>query len=346
MHEIEEEDYFVNDEWEKFMETGGYNNNDVVEQDKTKVNTPKCGDIYISTKTKIVYLNKTNIDLTDIFWKIEIMDYGTYDNGVIKKQKKFNSLDKIEIEIIEEKLSKYSYTNSYIIQSIDNPDGRIKFKDIRKVTVGMSKRDLINYRVKEKGAFYNCFVLILRVKVNSDFNEYHIKIFNTGKIEIPGIKTDVELNIILDNLLKILMKHIKENLDINRSNMETVLVNSNFDCKFYLNRDKLYNILKTKYGIQSVFDPCSYPGIQSRIFFDDNDNLSNDPNKGKVSFMIFRTGSVLIVGKCNMIILNKIYNHIKDILMNEYNNICEMNKVETAKVNVKKKYKKYIMVDS
>ena len=23
-----------------------------------------------------IYLNKTNIDLTDLFWKIEIMDYG------------------------------------------------------------------------------------------------------------------------------------------------------------------------------------------------------------------------------------------------------------------------------
>ena len=127
--------------------------------------------------------------------------------------------------------------------------------------------------------------------------------------------------------------------------METVLVNSNFDCKFYLNRDKLYSILKNTYGIQSVFDPCSYPGIQSRIFFDDDNNLCNAPNKGKVSFMIFRTGSVLIVGKCNMIVLNKIYNYIKDILLKEYDDICEMNKEETVKVNTKKKYKKFIMVN-
>lgn len=343
MNELQQEEYFVNDEWEKFMETGGYNSMDI--EDKKKTNIPKCGDIYISTKTKIVYLNKSNIDLTTLFWDVEMLDYGKYENGVIKKQKKFNSFNEKELKIIEDNLSRYSYTNSYIIQSIDNPDGRIKFKDIRKVSVGISKRDLINYRVKEKGAFYNCFVLILRVEINSNFNEYHIKIFNTGKIEIPGIKREDELNVVLDTLLKILMKYTDDELYIDRNNMETVLVNSNFDCKFYLNRDKLYNILKNTYGIQSVFDPCSYPGIQSRIFFDDDNNLCNTPNKGKVSFMIFRTGSVLIVGKCNMIVLNKIYNYIKDILLKEYDNICEMNKEETVKVNIKKKYKKFIMVN-
>ena len=34
--------------------------------------------------------------------------------------------------------------------------------------------------------------------------------------------------------------------------------------------------------------------------------------------MIFRTGSVLIVGKCNETILNYIYNFIKDLLAKEF----------------------------
>ena len=60
----------------------------------------------------------------------------------------------------------------------------IKYKDIRKVTIGISKKDIVSYRVKQKGAFYNCFVLILRVHIGV-FKEFHVKIFNTGKIEIP-----------------------------------------------------------------------------------------------------------------------------------------------------------------
>ena len=41
----------------------------------------------------------------------------------------------------------------------------------------------------------------------------------------------------------------------------------------------------------------------------------------KVSFMIFRTGSVLVVGRCNDIIINEIYLFIKNILYKEYDNI-------------------------
>ena len=37
--------------------------------------------------------------------------------------------------------------------------------------------------------------------------------------------------------------------------------------------------------------------------------------------MIFRTGSILIVGKCDDNILNNVYEYIKELLKNEYNEI-------------------------
>ena len=39
-----------------------------------------------------------------------------------------------------------------------------------------------NYATKQKGAFYNCFVMILRIKINELFKEFHIKVFNTAQI--------------------------------------------------------------------------------------------------------------------------------------------------------------------
>ena len=65
--------------------------------------------------------------------------------------------------------------------------------------------------------------------------------------------------------------------------------------------------------------------------------------------MIFRTGSVLIVGKCDENILYKVYNFIKDILMKEYNNIGiniteDSNKNQLSKFNKKRK-KKYVMIE-
>ena len=41
--------------------------------------------------------------------------------------------------------------------------------------------------------------------------------------------------------------------------------------------------------------------------------------------MIFRTGSILIVGKCDEEILNYVYNYIKSILLDEYHNISTGN---------------------
>ena len=60
--------------------------------------------------------------------------------------------------------------------------------------------------------------------------------------------------------------------------------------------------------------------------------------------MIFRTGSVLIVGKCNDNILNNIYIKIKELLCNEFYNIST-HIVENNKENkIKKIRKKNILV--
>ena len=41
--------------------------------------------------------------------------------------------------------------------------------------------------------------------------------------------------------------------------------------------------------------------------------------------MIFRTGSVLIVGKCDENVLLNIYEFLKNILIHEKNKICQIN---------------------
>ena len=107
----------------------------------------------------------------------------------------------------------------------------------------------------------------------------------------------------LDLLVKILKPYTNDNLICNKNDCETVLINSNFNCGFYINRDKLYNILKYQYKIDCIFDACQYPGIQCKYYYTDTDN----DKLYKISFMIFRTGSILIVGKCNENIFPKKY---------------------------------------
>jgi TATA-box binding protein (TBP) (component of TFIID and TFIIIB) len=296
---------------------------------------PTSSEIYISTKTKIAYLNKP-IDLKYMFWSIPVIKYMEPKNGVIKKQMKFNSNSEEEIVDIKNRLKNENHYDDQIITSINNPSGRIKFKDIRKITIGLSKKDIMSYRSKKKSAFYNCFVLILRIKVDTIFKEFHVKIFNTGKLEIPGIQNDHSFNMILKLVLETLQPHTIEQLCYKENTCETVLINSNFNCGFYINREALYDILRYKYNIQSIYDPCSYPGIQCKFYFNPDVDIQNGcqisqdnkelyKNVSQVSFMIFRTGSVLIVGKCDENVLILIYEFLKTILLNEYRNICQKN---------------------
>ena len=58
----------LNDEWSKFLLSDEHEKTEREARDTT-VTVPKCGDISISTKTKIVYLN-IEIDLFKLFWDL------------------------------------------------------------------------------------------------------------------------------------------------------------------------------------------------------------------------------------------------------------------------------------
>ena len=342
----------IDQEWENFISSGCDDDissddedfNEIIKQDSEEFvsanlqidlnsESPKATAIYISTKTKIAYLDR-QIDLKEIFWQVPLIPYAKPCNGVVKKQMKFNSLSTEELQFIQDKLKSETYFEEHVITHIDNPSGRIKFKDTRKISIGVSKKDLLSYRCKKKSAFYNCFVLILRLKIDEMYKEFHVKVFNTGKLEIPGIQSETTFNTILENVIITLQPFIKDKLAYKPDTNETVLINSNFNCGFFINREALDDILKYKYNIQSIYDPCSYPGIQCKFYYNPDIDIQNGcqiseenkhlyKNVKEVSFMIFRTGSVLIVGRCDENVLLIIYEYLKIILHNEYKTICQ-----------------------
>ena len=179
-----------------------------------------------------------------------------------------NSCD--ELKRLESFIPKDSHVDQHIITHIENPSGRIKFKDVRKISIGLKKSDLVNRRCKKKSAFYNCFVVIIRVLCDDEYKEVHVKVFNTGKLEIPGIKNDCILKKVIDTLIKILtpLVNVAKPIECVKDKSYTVLINSNFNCGYYVERSKLYEILRTKYKINSSYDACSYPGIQSIFYYD------------------------------------------------------------------------------
>ena len=360
----------IDDEWNDFI---SIQNNDCETNEYEQCNNlqflatdcPKSTDIYISTKSKIAYLTQP-IDL-NIFWNLKVSPYSIAESGIIiKKQIKFNSKTVEELNFIQNKLKEELYYEENVISHIDNPFGRIKFKDTRKISVGLSKKDLMTYRSKKKQEFYNCFVIILRIKNDDCFKEFHVKVFNTGKLDIPGVQNETQFASVLETVLLILQPHVENKLSYEQKS-DTVLINSNFNCGYYIKREELYDILKKQYNIQAIYDPCSYPGIQCKFYY--NTDLSKDeqsgvslenrtnicdiienkkiknkknkqPNIIEVSFMIFRTGSVLIVGMCNEDVLMVIYEFLKKILVDEFHKICQQIITDTNINKNKNKNKK------
>ena len=334
---------------------------------KELVDVSKCEELYISTKTKVLFLNQ-EIDIHNIFWNIPVIDYWRPMDGVVKKQIKIVSKTIEEYEEYKKRLENLGYHKENIIKQIDNTTSRrMKYRDERKITVGISKKDIMNCRGKVKNAFYNCFALIMRFKYDGLFREIHIKVFNTGKLEIPGILNAGLLDNVKRMLLDTLRPHIVNPLDfLETDTEENVLINSNFNCGFYINREKFYHILRSeKYRIESAYDPCSYPGVKCKYYFNNDLGFDEIKQNGQiiledrgmkmselgetrkyteVSFMVFRTGSCLIVGNCTERVLKFVFEFIKRILMEEYPNIYVENNDPVEKNKKTKLRKKTIIV--
>lgn len=315
---------------------------------------PECDDLYISTTTKVMFLNQP-ININHIFWNIPIIDYWQPQSGVLKKQIKIVSNTIEEYNDYQSKLQNIKYYNENVIKQINNPSARrLKFKDERKITIGMSKKDIMNCRGKIKNAFYNCFAIIMRFKYEGVFREMHVKVFNTGKMEIPGVINAEILSMVKQKILDLIQPFLENKLEyIETTEESNVLINSNFNCGFFLNRDTLYSILRSsKYGIETAYDPCSYPGVKCKFYFNNIIGFDTKLQNGQIlvedrgmkmseicenkkyteiSFMIFRTGSCLIVGNCSEPILQFVFNFIKNLLRVEYASIYVPTNEVTAK---------------
>ena len=112
-----------------------------------------------------------------------------------------------------------------------------------------------------------------------------------------------------------------------------VLINSDYYIGFNINREKLHNILYNKYQIYSSYEPCIYPGVNSKYYWNE-DYFKNDyqgkcqctvycngkgPGKGdgqckKITISIFQSGSIIITGAHNHKQIITAYNFINNVI--------------------------------
>jgi hypothetical protein len=365
----------LDDEWENFNSTGELS--ELYESERKIPTMPRCTDIKISTKVMVMQLDIRDISIYDVYWKLDTIKYWEKRNGIIKKQIKYTSYTKETYDnllSIKDELSKKDVNlEILVLKHVDNnihdnndTESTNKFKNISKLTIGMSKKDMFNVRTKKKGAFYNCFMLVIRV-FDDDigvFREINIKIFNTGKMSFPGMLSDKVLQKTFSIISKNFSRIYGRNVSVIDDTIDTVLMNSNFNCGYFLDRDKLYSILKYEYRIHSNYEACSYPGIQCKYYKNDfNTDVEKQgqcvctkpcSRKGngtcegeclEISFMIFRTGSILIVGKSDDKLLYIIYEYLKRILSKYYQDIFVGLNDKVKEVRKKKTKKRYFITD-
>jgi hypothetical protein len=233
----------------------------------------------------------------------------------------------------------------------------------------------MNCRGKQKKAFMNCFAIIIRFRFADEFREVHVKVFNTGKLEIPGVPDDDMLSIVREKVIEYLsphispspLKYVRKN-DSEAESDEDVLINSGFHCGFCINQTIFYSILRSdKYGIETSYDSCHYPGIRCKYYYrnhlpadhpDQNGRICKEDNGIKlsqlelckkytcVSFMIFSTGNCLVVGNCSKSVLMHVFEFIKQMLTAEYKAIAIPTESVATKLKKKKQRKKTVSLQA
>ena len=100
----------VDDEWDNFIDNeynniDSKNNNIIIDNHNIPDIPPECEDLYISTKTKVLFLNQS-IDINNIFWKLKVIDYGNPIDGIVKKQMKIVCNNEEEFNEYSKKIKK------------------------------------------------------------------------------------------------------------------------------------------------------------------------------------------------------------------------------------------------
>jgi len=184
---------------------------------------------------------------------------------------------------------------------------------------GESKKVISDKKRLKKKVFFNQITILIKV----DYLCNNIKLFNNGSISMTGVKSEI----IGKKSVEILFKKL---LEINKTYKlftsddpiiefyKIVLINSDYDIGYEIKRSELHQLLVNEYDIYSSYEPCIYPGVNSKFFWNKTykqnaiynypgkchcTNICNGKGIGegeseckKVTISVFQSGSIIITG--------------------------------------------------
>jgi len=170
---------------------------------------------------------------------------------------------------------------------------------------------------KPRKYFYNQLTIHVYNETKAN-NRINVKIFNNGSVQMTGINKDFQgdktINILCDEFNRLSEK--EKSFDVEEDirfveNLETVLINSDFDMGFPIDREVLHRSIVDS-GYYSSYEPCNYPGVNIKYYRNplrenfgicDCDNPCNGKGKDstckRITIAAFKSGKIIITGGRN-----------------------------------------------
>ena len=190
---------------------------------------------------------------------------------------------------------------------------------------GFSKKMLRKKRKKaKKKIFYNQ----ITIHVIHDEKIMNVKLFNNGKIQITGLKNEEQGPKLVQNLIEYLQDLSIMDEDTHLVQHKLVLINSDFDIGFEINREILHREMIDS-NIYSSYEPCIYPGVNIKYFINTNNfdgicccpgvcngkgRANGDNDCKKITIAVFKSGKVIITGGQSKPQLETAYRFIKNFI--------------------------------
>lgn len=167
---------------------------------------------------------------------------------------------------------------------------------------------------KSRKYFYNQLTIHVFNKTKEN-NRINVKIFNNGRVQMTGINNEFQgqetVNILCKefNSLNEKEKYFDTEDSIQSiEDLETVLINSDFDIGFPIDRESLHRAI-VESGYYSSYEPCSYPGVNIKYYRNplrqnfgicDCEKPCNGKGKDytckRITIAVFKSGKIIITG--------------------------------------------------
>ena len=199
------------------------------------------------------------------------------------------------------------------------------------INKGYNTKKISDKKKENKKYFYNQLTLHIYNKLKEN-QRVNVKIFNNGRIQMTGIKSDLigitTMKILISELNKLSDKNdiFNEKQILQIGDLETVLINSDFDIKREINREFLHRTIVDN-GYLSSYEPCSYPGVNIKYYFNpfkknfgicDCDKPCNGKGLNntckKITIAVFKSGKIIITGGRNKNHIQTAYEFITEFI--------------------------------